>query len=445
MKKRISFVTAAVCFSLSVLHAQENKVVSAKMHLDEYTQDPKDSSALHDAKDAIDLAAANDKTKDEPKMWLYRGYVYRAVFERNLAVALQKLMPQGNVKPTVQDVMKYRGQAYSSVDTTAICIAAFSYMRVIQLEPTKAYADEAKQLLPVCAGHIENQATADYGAQKYPIALAMFEKALSIGYIQGLKDTSDYMEQNIQNIALTADKIHDNATAITYYMKLIALKVGGSQPYLSLINDYNGMKDTANANATLRKGRQDYPQDVNLLIAETNYYLHTNKTDQAIGNLQKTIDRLNEQNRPEDKGLTSNLYFVLANTFDRLANPKDDSGHAMPRPANYEDLYGKAETNYMKAVTLTPDNFDEEYDFGALYNNRASELNKQADEVPPTDNSGKYDKLTAQAKGYLTKAQPYLEKAHSLNITDKATRLALKQIYAATGQTDKIKDLNDGK
>jgi len=447
MKKKISLVTAALCFTICIGHAQENKVVSAKMHLDEYSQDPKDSAALQDAKDAIDLAATNDKTKDEPKMWLYRGFVYRTAFERKLNLEKQKFLPKGT-KPTAQDVIKASAQAYATADTNLICVAAYSFMRVIQLEPTKSYADDARGLLPNCSGYIENIARTNFSLQKYAVALAMFQRAMALGYAEGMKDTAAFMVLNIQNIAITADRLHNNNIAIANYTKLIDLKADTSQPYLSLIRIYSdttGKVDTAKANDMLRKGRQAYPKDLNLLIAETNYDLHNNKTDLAISNLQKTIDRLSALNNPANAALISQLYFVMGNTYDRMANPKDNSGKALPLPANYEDLFSKAGDNYAKAVALTPDNFDEEYDLGALYNNRASALNREADEVPPTDKTGKYDKLSAMAKDYLKKAQPYLEKAHSITPADQGTIHALMQIYASTGQTDKVQALKDGK
>lgn len=434
--KKILLLSILTAGAINTVFAQEGKVVTAYRRLQEYQQDPKDSTALLEAKEAIDMAATNDKTKDEPKTNLYRGNIYRTYFEWRLANALKKFIPEGT-KPTPDMVMKLKTQAYSSADTATISIATSSYLRVIQIEPTKSYADEARQMLPVCAAHVENQATSYYDMKKYPIALAMFKKAIVIGTAQGLKDTAEFMVQNFQNCAITADRMQDNATALVYYQKLISLKVGGPQPYTSIIGIYNNMKDTAKAMDMLRKGRAAFPQDVNLLISETNYYLQNGKTDKAISGLQETINKLAMVNDPKNATLLSNLYFVLGNTFDRMANPKNDSGKSLAKPANYDDLYGKAEDNYKKAVALTPDNFDEEYDIGALYNNRASELNKEADNVPPTDQTGKYDKLVAKAKDYLKMAQPYLEKAHSINPNDQATVVALKQIYLGTGQTDK--------
>jgi tetratricopeptide (TPR) repeat protein len=272
----------------------------------------------------------------------------------------------------------------------------------------------------------------------------MFEKAIWLGHVEGAKDTSDFVSQNIQNAAITADKLQNYPKALKYYQQMIDLKIGGSQPYLAVITIYNNNKDTAKSFDMLKKARAAFPGDVTLLISETNYYLQSHNTDKAIDNLQKAINKLEGDNKPENKSLLSNLYFVLGNTYDRLANPKNDSGRALPSPANFDDLYAKAELNYNKAVNLTPDNFDEVFDLGALYNNRASNINHAANELP-VEQTDKFNKLQAQALDYFKKAQPWLEKAHGINKADQGCINALLQIYASTGQTDKIKDLKSGK
>ena len=352
MKKK-AILDNLVCFllcSICGVHAQNNKVVSAKMHLDEYMHDPTDTGALNDAKEAIDMAVSNDKTKDEPKMWLYRGDIYRSIFEKDLATQVKKQMAtQG--KPANKDaLMKLTAASYAAVDTTPLCIATYSYIQVIKLEPTKAYADDARGKLPLCAAHVENKATSDFDNGKFAIALAMFEKAIVVGHAQSLTDTSSFIVQNLQNCAITADKVHNNAKALMYYQKLIDMKVGGPQPYSAMVTIYENMKDTTHEMDILRKGRVAYPDDVNLLISETNYYLQAGKTDKAIGNLQTAINKLAAQNNSQNNTLLSNLYFVLGNTYDRMANPKDDKGNALPKPANYDDLFSKAEDQLQKSA-----------------------------------------------------------------------------------------------
>src|SRR5208282_3982424 len=99
------------------------------------------------------------------------------------------------------------------------------------------------------------------------------------------------------------------------------------------------------------KGRTAYPDDVNLLIAETNIYLHSHNDEKALNNLQLAINKLEAgSDKSKQSKLLANLYFVLGNTYDRLASPKDSSGKYLSKPITYDDLYSKAELNYTKSL-----------------------------------------------------------------------------------------------
>jgi hypothetical protein len=77
-----------------------------------------------------------------------------------------------------------------------------------------------------------------------------------------------------------------------------------------------------------------------------------------------------------------------------------------------------------------------------MYVNRAAVINDEANKLP-LDQTAKFDELKKEADTYLDKATPYLEKAAELNPTDLNTLLSLKQIYARTGKTDKLKGINE--
>ncbi len=144
--------------------------------------------------------------------------------------------------------------------------------------------------------------------------------------------------------------------------------------------------------------------------------------------------------RDKNKVVLSSLYSNLGNIYDHRANPRDDKGNDLPKPANFEELFAKADSNYAKALEITPDNFDVLYVMGALYFNRAVPITKQANDLP-LNATDKYNKLMAQAKECFLKAQPYLEKANKIKPDDAANNNALMQVYANTGQNDKIEAL----
>jgi len=190
-------------------------------------------------------------------------------------------------------------------------------------------------------------------------------------------------------------------------------------------------KDTVAGMELLKKGRTAYPNDINLLISETNYFLKVNNSTEALNNLNLAIAA-----KPGD----ANLYLVRGNIYDNLANPKDNAGKDLDKPKDYDEKLKLAEADYKKAVELKPDYFDAMYNLGVLYNNHGVAIAKQSDKI--TDNA-KYAAENQKATDEFTKALPILEKALTINPKDRGTMVALKQIYARMQMLDKVKEMNE--
>jgi len=436
--KKISVLFIGVAFCLNV-QAQNNKVTSAKMHLDEFNTHG-DSTELSAAVEAINDAAVNDKTKDEPKMYLYRGEVYLRYFSVRLNALVKKVIlsqPANDMKA----ISKATGQAYTQIDTNSICIAANSFIKVLQLGSKDYYADEAKEQpnLPTCLIHVQNKALQEYNATRYASALSLYKKAITIFQLLNITDST--YKENIEMAANSASSAGNTAEALVWYQKMMDLKFGGAIPYHSIAIMYLKQKDSAKAWDYNEKGRAMYPDNIELIIFETNFYLIRHDYAKAEGNLMLSINKLEQSpDRDKNKVVLSSLYSNLGNIYDHRANPRDDKGNDLPKPANFEELFAKADSNYAKALEITPDNFDVLYVMGALYFNRAVPITKQANDLP-LNATDKYNKLMAQAKECFLKAQPYLEKANKIKPDDAANNNALMQVYANTGQNDKIEAL----
>jgi hypothetical protein len=211
--KKTSALLVGIAFCLQAI-AQNNKVTSAKMHLTDYMEH-RDSNELNAAKESIDEAAVNDKTKDEPKMYLYRGEVYLMYFNIKLGILATKLIPAGSAND-VKAVAKATAQAYSKIDTNAICIAANSFIKVLQLAPKDYYSEEAKQQqnLPVCLIHVGNKALQEFNEQRYASSLAMYQKAILLCNILSISDTN--YKEDISMAATSAAKAGNTAMALCY-------------------------------------------------------------------------------------------------------------------------------------------------------------------------------------------------------------------------------------
>ena len=422
------------------------------MYLQDYVKD-NDTTALKNAKAAIDEAAQNDKTRNEPKMFLYRGEVYKTIYEKNLGDISKKLMMASGGKLDQAALQKANTQAYTMDDTTQLTIAMYSFLQVIQLEPKGGYADEARQMLQACGGHMQNIAIADYGNKNYSTSLIFFERVFMGVKAQGIPDTSKAYISLLQNTALTAMKAKNYPKAIRYNNEMIADKIGGATPYTNLMKMYSDsmyhIMDTNKAIDIVKQGRTTYPDDFDLLISETNIFMWKHDNDHAINNLQLAIDKLSkEPNATDDnhKQLMAQLYSAMASIYDKLANPRDlATGKDQPKPANYDELFGKAENGYKKALEVKPEYFEVNFNLGALYNNRAKYIFDQLRALPDKDQAAKSKPMSDEAKDWLTKAQPYLEKAHAERPDDAQVKRVLLGLYASTGQDDKAKALTTPK
>jgi tetratricopeptide (TPR) repeat protein len=412
MKKIAIFLLAAAPVFNGV--AQSSKVVNAINYLKDYNS-TKDQESLQKAKDNIDLASENPDTKDKAKTQVIRGQVYMTIYEANKRAQEDKLM-------SIADPNKRTFAALQNTPTNELATAYQAYTKAKALDDKGNYTAELKAIGNIGI-YYDNTGRALYNGKKYPEALAAFENAYEIG---GSKDTTV-----LYFCATSADLAKNYPKAVTYYKKMLEIKQGQGATYSALMNVYMEMKDTAAGIDILKKGRQSYPNDINLVISETNYFLRTNKSEDAINNLNIAI-----QAKPTD----ANLYLVRGNIYDNLANPKDANGKEMEKPKDYANKIGLAEADYKKAIEIKPDYFDALYNLGVLYNNQGVELSKQADKI--TDQK-KYEAANAKATEQFANAMPVLEKALELNPKDRNTMIALRQIYMRMQLTDKLKAVNE--
>ncbi len=433
--KKTSVVLLGIACSLQAL-AQNNKVTSAKMHLDDFISH-RDTTELSDAKAAIDEASVNEKTKDEPKMYLYRGEVYLTVFTIRLGNLVSKALPSGT--PDKKAISKATQDGYTKIDTTTLCIAANSLMKVMQLAPKDYYADEAKQTIPTCIAQLDNKALQEFNNKHYSVALPLYKRLMVMSKIMNIADTATSYKDNVKMAALSADRAGNTAEAVSFYQKTIDLKYDGAYPYRLLAALYMKENDSTKAFEYVEKGRAAYPSDDQLTILETNYFIGRHQNDKAEGNLKLSINKVEAKPTKDskDSAQLSSLYVNLGQIYDKRANPVNDA----PKPADYDNLFASAESNYLKAIDYAPRNTEVLFVTGVLYYNRGVNTQKEADKIPLSQ-TDKFNKMKDEAKASFLKAQPFFERVYKIKPDNIENVSALKQVYASTDQTDKADALN---
>lgn len=382
--KYIFFLIVVLFFSSHASYSQKAKVKAAYNYYKEpYQQYDK-------AKAAIDEAMTDEQVKTMDMAWYYRGLIYTAL---------------------------YKNEKYGSLCVQCLETAYESFSKSLELNPKNEWADEIKVIrIPWLMNQVFGQGVEQFKAKNYQVALTSFETVLKMSP----GDTSV-----ILNAAYSAELAGNREKAMNYYGHLTGMRYKDDKVYLALSNLHKQDKDTAKALSVLKDGRTIFPDSLNLMLAEINIYL-------AKGSNKEAIDALEGAIKKDPKNVS--LYMALGSTYDNLANPKDVNGNDLPKPANYEEYMAKSEQVYKQGLSVNPDNFEINFNLGALYYNQAAEMANAANNIKAIS---EFEKAKQKYNLQFKTSEPYLEKALELSPNDKSVLSSLKQLYVRTGETDK--------
>ncbi|MDX2173229.1 MAG: hypothetical protein SFY56_08925 [Bacteroidota bacterium] len=455
--KKIAILSIALLPLIGL--SQKTKVQTAWRALNDYESSLKDGkpdlSYLTKAKEAIDLALANEDTKNQGKTHAYKARISYAFYQNELANELKKLeatigdkneramLAYGNaplsnfenandeinkindVDPKYMEVIKTGFQEYISV------MQGTKKSMATELSEDDNKFIQVAQLVKMDAGNI---AQGKYKAKKYDEAATYFYKTAFINMSLTMKkDTA-----NFYNACISAAKAKDPVKILDYNKKMIDLKIATPYNYESMYNAQLNKMDTTAAMDILKKGRVAFPNDMSLMNKETDYFLAKGKQQEALNNINQSIEK-------DPKNAV--FYLVAGQINDQIANPKDKAtGKDLPKPDNFEDVIKTAETNYIKAIDLNPANqeilYNSLYNLGAMYNNYGGYY--QGGKGATITELAKHQKeYEAKAQEAFKKAIPYLERALTIKADDKPTMSALRKLYLMTGNEAKGKEMND--
>lgn len=414
MKKLKAILFILTFCTLTTVIAQNSKVTAAWRYLEDFAT-TKDTTSLLEAQKSIDIAAANEATKESAKTWFYKGRVYQLLFETRYQSELLKLA-------SITDVNKKTLLAYGNCNLNQIETAYNAYLKAKALDKKENYTEELANYTKDCAIHFENSAVANYNKKNYNNALIGFEKAMEINSANGKPDTN-----NLVNAKLSAEMAENKIKTDELYKKMLELKVGKALTY----HNYhffilNTTKDTLQAQQIIQNGRAIYPNDIMLLTDETNFYLQSKKEEDienAIGNLKKAIAQ-----NPTDASLPLALGYV----YDKMATKEESK----LKSTEYDELFNNAEKYYQQAYHLNKEDGVVVYNLGALYNNKAKRMLEIANSIK---DDKKYKEEAKKANDVLVIAKPYLEDALRLTPNNCAVIAALKRLYLNINSTEQLK------
>ncbi|MCS6822855.1 MAG: hypothetical protein NZ529_01070 [Cytophagaceae bacterium] len=251
-------------------------------------------------------ACENEKTKQLPKTWYYKGLI---TFE----MAKRKSEP----------------------DTILLNTSHDAFVKTIQLDKNKTeYFTLANQKLHELWVHSFNQAGENFNKKKYEHALALFETAHQIK----TNDTTTLLYA-----AYTAEALKDFDKLLQYCENLLHLRAGNEYVYLKLLYIYMHQKPQIHKVEKLVLQAVDaYPENPYILQMLTEYYISQKEVPIGIEKLQQI-----------SKTKNNNHEILLALALLHDAN--NDKAEAIKY---YQEVLNKKTDYYLPAYNLSVTSFN---------------------------------------------------------------------------------------
>ena len=328
--------------------------------------------------------------------------------------------PKANVK---NKTWRYRGEIYLNISKDSTLFAAFpdaltiakeSYMKAKELDTKGSYAQECQIGLGQVQMAASNAGITQYNTGDFGRAGGFFDLSAEIASAFEATDT-----MALYNSALCYEKAGNVELAVARYQACADIQYQVPNVFLFISNLYRTSGQEDLALQTLADARKAYPREQSLIIEELNIYLTNEEFDKAKENLALAA---------EQDPTNEILWFSLGSVLDNLGNAEE------------------AIEAYLKALEVKADYFDANYNLGALYFNQAVQgINEANDMWKPRMTKTESDaqkKLEDDAKALFATAKPYLEAAHAVDSEDVETMRSLRDVYARTGDDDKLLDMS---
>lgn len=363
--KKFFLLIATISISFCAM-SQKGKVTSALSYIDQ--------GILDKAKDAIDQALVDPKSKDWSNTYFAKAKLCQATFNSENP-KFQAFYPD----PLLE--------AYAS------------YEKAMELDPKGTTKKKIITGLVYnsLAVDLYKQGSAKFEVKDYPAALKAFETQIIITegdkYI-GPVDTGMYY-----NAGLAAVNSSKYTEAIKYFEKCAAMKYLAITPYYQIYQSYLGLGDTVKAEATLKSLPTLFPNDKTITLQLIDLYIKSNKNEEALKYIKVA--------KETDPGNFS-LYFAAGIIYLN------------------ENKFDQAIEELTKSIELKSDLYDTQYGLGAAYINKASGMFVKANEIMDVK---QYSDAIDVANAVYAKALPYMEKANELKPDDTFAMGSLQELY----------------
>ena len=276
MKKQLLLAGLSLILSTAAF-AQKKNVTDAILLMRKYNpmgELAANKKTVTDAKNFIDLAAANPETAEDFKMHLYRAQIYYSLNE----IAQLEAMSSG-----------------SAIDQAAAKankeVAMASFKKVLE-DPKKSWTSDAQNYINGRVDNVFNAGIVAYNAKKYEAAADAFIAAHEIKSYLG----EDFKDAEV-NTSLAANYAVEDYLAAKKYDEAIAFasRVSEAMPknidiLISLVNINLQKGDVAATEKFINKALELDPNNKQLYYVLGTSYMDKKENEKATAALQKALE-----------------------------------------------------------------------------------------------------------------------------------------------------------
>ncbi len=342
---------------------------------------------LASAREAIDLAAKNEATQNDPQTCYVRGFIYKELFKAN---------------PTV---LTHRETALTSLQ------------KCDELDKNGAYKPKTAPVLDYLYGSFYNEGVEYLNKKDFAKALASFKPFIE--YRTKTKP-DDYLAEAYFNAGYAALALKDTPLSRGYYEKALQLNYNNPLLYDDLAQIYQQLGEKKLAIQTVEAGRQKFPNDANLRISQINLSLY-------LKDYPKAEKQLEEYMRIDPTNI--DVMMVAGTVYESLA--REDS-------AKRKVYFEKRKMIYQKILQKSPEDPSANYNMAVtLYNKAVDLLGVDVYSLEIQDYNKHLDEITK----IFNEALPFAEKAVQMEPKNRNALKALQGIYHFLNRRDESRKI----
>ncbi|MFW6351347.1 MAG: tetratricopeptide repeat protein [Bacteroidota bacterium] len=392
--KKIAIIALTFLFFVNITEAQKREVRKANRNLNK--------ANFEEALTHINNALEDESTQKESDTWVLYTKILMEI----------SASEDESVRNLVEDPLD---KAYDAIQ------------KAEELDEENKNMLEIQQTLLVLSEYFFNAAAVEYNEENFDKASQLFFKSYKVSESFESIDTS-----TLYNAGLSAEMAGNIDDAYEYYVETEEYDYDQPFLYSSLANISAQKENMEEATEWIKKGRERYPENLDLIFSEANIYLTTGNIPEAERVLEIAIER-----DPENP----NLHYAFAVNYDQM------SRDTLFSKEERQFAYQEAIKSYEKAIELKPDYFDAIYNLGALHFNEGIALYVEAEEILREDMDFEaYEEKEKEVLELWLEARPYLEQAFEMIDEDdpnyEVVLRSLRELYMRTKQEEKVEEVN---